>query len=113
LAGIELIQRPSVVPTTTRMSWFVYVVRVNAPASRDAVMRTLAREDIPSRQYFSPIHLQPFYQERFGYERGDFPVTELLGDSSLALPYSGVMSEGQVDRVCERLEAAVQAAPKE
>ena len=27
LAGLELIERPAVVATTTRMSWFVYVIR--------------------------------------------------------------------------------------
>jgi dTDP-4-amino-4,6-dideoxygalactose transaminase len=113
LAGLALVERPAVAPTTSRMSWFVYVVRVHPPASRDQVMQVLGQDGIPSRRYFSPIHLQPFYQERFGYERGDFPVTELLGDRSLALPFSSVMSENQVDRVCERLRAAVQATRKE
>ena len=112
LAGIELIERPYVAPTTSRMSWFVYVVRVKPPASRNDVMQALARDGIPSRRYFSPIHLQPFYREHFGFQRGDFEVTELLGDVSLALPFSGVMSESQVDQVCERLRAAVGAARK-
>ncbi len=107
LADIELIERPAVAPSTSRMSWFVYVVRIRPPASRDKVMQALARDDIPSRRYFSPIHLQPFYRERFGYQRGDFSVTELLGDVSLALPFSGVMSQKQVDLVCECLRAAV------
>ena len=58
------------------MSWFVYVVRVKPPLSREAVMKALAEQGIPSRPYFTPIHLQPFYAERFGYKRGDFPVTK-------------------------------------
>ncbi len=66
-------------------------------------MKALAEHGIPSRPYFTPIHLQPFYAQRFGYQRGDFPVTESLGDMSLALPFSGVMTEEQVDYVCERL----------
>lgn len=112
LAGVELVERPYVAPTTSRMSWFVYVVRVRPPASRDDVMQALAREGIPSRRYFSPIHLQPFYREHFGYQRGDFEVTELLGDVSLALPFSGVMSESEVDQVCECLRVAVGVAQK-
>ncbi len=107
LAGAELIERPSVAPSTSRMSWFVYVVRIRPPGSRDKVMQALARDGIPSRRYFSPIHLQPFYRERFGYERGDLSVTEFLGDVSLALPFSGVMGEEQVAWVCERLRVAV------
>ena len=110
LAGLELVERPFIAPTTTRMSWFVYVVRLRPPLDRDEVMRRLEAAGIPSRPYFSPIHLQPFYRQTFGYERGDFPVTELLGDVSLALPFSGVMSEEQVDRVCVELRRATEGA---
>jgi len=108
LADLELIERPHIVPTTTRMSWFVYVVRIRHPVNRDDVMRALAEHGVPSRPYFTPIHLQPFYRETFGYERGDFPITEHLGDVSLALPFSGIMTEEQVDYVCECLCQAVE-----
>jgi perosamine synthetase len=107
LADAELIERLHIAPTTTRMSWFVYVVRIKPPADRDDVMRKLAEAGIPSRPYFTPIHLQPFYREKFGYQRGDFPVTETLGDVSLALPFSGVMTEEQVDYVCQQLQGSV------
>jgi dTDP-4-amino-4,6-dideoxygalactose transaminase len=103
----ELIEAPHIVATTTRMSWFVYVVRINPPAQRDEVIRRLAEVGAPSRPYFTPIHLQPFYREKFGYQRGDFPVTEYLGDVSLALPFSGVMTEEQVDYVCQQLRVVV------
>lgn len=104
LAGSEWVEPPAIVPSTTRMSWFVYVARIRPPASRDEVMRRLAGEGIPSRPYFTPIHLQPFYRERFGYGPGDFPVTEYLGGVSLALPFSSVMTEDQVDLVCSALK---------
>lgn len=103
LGDLEAIQTPTIATTTTRMSWFVYVVRVRPPASRNDVMDELEKAGIPSRPYFSPIHLQSFYRQRFGYQRGDFPITEELGDVSLALPFSSVMTEGEVDRVCEHL----------
>jgi dTDP-4-amino-4,6-dideoxygalactose transaminase len=89
------------------MSWFVYVVRINPPANRDEVVRLLAEAGIPSRPYFTPIHLQPFYREKFGYQRGDLPVTERLGDTSLALPFSGVMTEEQVDCICQKIRGCV------
>jgi len=113
LADEELIERPYTVSSTTHMSWFVYVVRIRPPANRDDVMHNLAEIDIPSRPYFTPIHLQPFYQERFGYQRGDFPVTEYLGDTCLALPFSGVMTEEQVDYVCQKLRVCVSRADRE
>lgn len=107
LAALEGVERPYIVPNTTRMSWFVYVVRILPPASRDEIMTKLAESGIPSRPYFTPIHLQPFYRAKFGYERGDFPVTEHLGDVSLALPFSSVMREDEVDQVCAALRASL------
>lgn len=111
LAEVPGVRVPTVVNTTTRMSWFVYVIRLAQEADRRAVMAGLAAEGIPSRPYFTPIHLQPFYAERFGYRRGDFAATEALGDTCLALPFSGVMTEEQVDRVCEALVRAIRRGP--
>lgn len=107
LVSVEGVQIPYIAPTTTRMSWFVYVVRIAPDIGRDRVMARLGERDIPSRPYFTPIHLQPFYVQRFGYKRGDFPATETAGDSCLALPFSSVMTEDQVAYVCRALKAAV------
>jgi len=104
LSQHELIETPYIAPTTTRMSWFVYVVRLRPPLQRAAVVRSLAARGIPTRPYFTPIHLQPFYVERFGYQHGNFPITEALGATSLALPFSGVMSEADVAYICEALD---------
>lgn len=107
LADLDLVERPQISPHTTRMSWFVYVVRILPPADRNTVMQRLAAAGIPSRPYFTPIHLQPFYRELFGYEHGDFPVTERLGALSLALPFSSVMREEHVTEVVHHLRAAL------
>ena len=68
-----------------------------------ASLSALQDANIPSRPYFTPIHLQPFYMAKFGYNRGDFPITEEAGDTCLALPFSAVMREEQVHHVCEAL----------
>jgi dTDP-4-amino-4,6-dideoxygalactose transaminase len=46
--------------------------------------------------------------DRFGYRPGDFPVTEDLGRRGLALPFSGVMTEDQVDRICWNLRKVLE-----
>ncbi len=98
------VERINVVPDTTRMSWFVYVVRVEAGVDRDALIRSLAEAGVPARPYFAPIHLQAFMVERFGFQSGDYPVTEDLGARGIALPFSGVMREDQVKIVCDTLK---------
>jgi perosamine synthetase len=108
LRDVELIRFPQIADYTTSPSWFVYVIRILPPAIRDRVIEKLAQQEIPSRKYFSPIHLQSFYRERFGYKPGDYPVAERLGEQSLALPFSSVMNEEEVDTVCFALRKALE-----
>jgi dTDP-4-amino-4,6-dideoxygalactose transaminase len=97
----------AIAPATTRMSWFVYVVRFDEGLDREAIARRLEARGIPSRPYFTPIHLQPYFVDRFGYQPGDFPIAEDLGRRSLALPFSSVMTEDQVETVCQALREAI------
>jgi dTDP-4-amino-4,6-dideoxygalactose transaminase len=103
LAAVPGVEVPQVVASTTRMSWFVYVIRFAPGIDRDSVADRLKARGIPCRPYFVPIHLQPYMVEKFGYQEGDFPVTEDLGRRGLAIPFSGVMSEGEVELVCETI----------
>jgi perosamine synthetase len=107
LSEVSGVTIPELVETSTRASWFVYVVRFEPHIDRDRVASTLGRLGVPARPYFLPIHLQPYMRERFGYTPGDYPITEDLGKRSLALPFSGVMSEAQVDYVCQALQRAM------
>jgi dTDP-4-amino-4,6-dideoxygalactose transaminase len=104
LRNVELVEIPYVAASTTRMSWFVYVIRLAPQVDRDKLIGLLDDAGIPSRPYFSPIHLQPYMIERFGYKPGDFPVTEELGRRGLALPFSSIMKEAEVELVCAELQ---------
>ena len=106
------VQPPQVVSNTTRMSWFVYVVRFEPGIDRDAIAHELEVQGVPARPYFLPVHLQPYMVEKFGYREGDFPLSEDLGQRSLALPFSGVMSETQVEAVCQTLASILQKIPR-
>jgi len=108
LEKIEGVQAPVVVRDTTRVSWFVYVIRFAPGLDRDAIAARLIEKRIPVRPYFLPIHLQPYMVEKFGYQPGDYPVTEDLGRRGLALPFSGMMSEEQVELVCRVLTDCIQ-----
>ncbi len=106
MPGVELLQITS---STSRMSWFVYVVRLEDGIDRKRVAEQLDAQGVPTRPYFTPIHLQRYMAERFGYQPGDYPVTEDLSRRSLALPFSGTLSETQVERVCNCLLQALKS----
>jgi dTDP-4-amino-4,6-dideoxygalactose transaminase len=107
LSEVPGVEVPFIESFTTRMSWFVYVIRFEKGIDRDEMARKLDARGIPVRPYFLPIHLQPYMVERFGWKEGDFPVTEDLGKRGLAIPFSGVMTEEQVEYVCNILREEV------
>ena len=112
LRDIEAVTVPKVSPNTSQMSWFVYVVRLSSDIDRDRVIEQLGARGIPTRSYFSPIHLQPFYRERFGYKEGDYPIAEAAAKSTLALPFYGNLKEDEVDYVCKMLGEVLNCCPK-
>jgi perosamine synthetase len=90
------------------VDWFVYVVRLHPAIDRDRVMAKLAEIGVASRPYFTPLHLQPFYRSTFGFQPGDFPVTERVAASTLALPFSTRLAEEDVAQVASALAEAIQ-----
>ena len=89
------------------VDWFVYVVRLDPEIDRDRLIEQLAEVGVPSRPYFSPLHLQPFYRGMFGFRPGDFPVTERVAASTLALPFSSRLADEDVQYVADALAAVV------
>jgi dTDP-4-amino-4,6-dideoxygalactose transaminase len=108
LQDVAALELPHLASTTTRMSWFVYVLRTRRPDDRDRVVERLRVDGIPSRPYFSPIHLQPFYRAQFGYAAGTFAACEDWGARAIAVPFSSVMTVDQVDVVCNSLRRALE-----
>jgi perosamine synthetase len=105
LAGIDGVTPPAPPRAGSRLSWFVYVVRLAGGIDRDQLRAALAARGIDSRPYFPAIHLQPFYRERFGFRPGMFPHTEAAGASLLALPFHGKLATEDIEYVCEAVAA--------
>ncbi len=92
------------------MSWFVFVVRLEdhfSRSDRDRVLAALGRAGIGCRNYFEPIHLQPYIRQALGTGPGQFPVTERVGDRTIALPFFPTMTTAEVERVVRTLKEAV------
>lgn len=91
------------------VDWFVYVVRLHHEVDRDAIIGRLEARGVACRPYFTPLHLQPFYRSTFGYKPGDFPVAERVAASTLALPFSSLLSDEDVRYVADALIGAVES----
>lgn len=102
LGGLDWLQTPRSGQRDV-VDWFVYVVRLDRRIDRDRVIGGLAQLGVGSRPYFSPLHTQPFLVDILGYRLGDFPVTERVAKSTLAIPWSPLMTDDDVLYVANAL----------
>lgn len=106
LRNVDGIRLPAVRPDV-RVSWFAYVVTLREGLDRDRIITALDSEGIPVREYFPPLHLQPYLRGRFGVNSEDLPVTESVARRTIALPFHNNMTVEQVERVVNALVLAV------
>ena len=102
IKGLTLLSQPD----GAKRSWFVYVVVLSDQYSRkdrDSILEQLRGKGIGCGDYFTPIHLQPFYVEEFGCQPGDFPETEAVADRTIALPFFNDLTAEQAAYVVSHL----------
>ena len=104
--GVEL---PFIAPEV-KMSWFVYVVRLSkkyTERNRNKIIVKMAKRGIQCRNYFQPIHHQPFYKKKFSYKVGDFPVTESVSQRTIALPFYNSLREKEINYVVRNFKKII------
>lgn len=109
LMGVKDLILPTISPET-EMSWFVFVVRLATgytQEERDRIIAGMRNHDVGAADYFPCIHLQPFYQEQFGYRPGMFPIAEAVSQRTIALPFYNSLTERDVEIVCATLEVMI------
>ncbi|PNQ05558.1 aminotransferase [Mesotoga sp. SC_NapDC2] len=80
--------------------WHLFVVKCN---QRDELQRYLSDNGIGTQIHYPvPPHLSGAY-ERFGYKKGDFPITEDYADTVLSLPLYNGMTDEEADYVIEKI----------
>jgi perosamine synthetase len=101
-ADLNWIQPP--VKSASRTAWHLYVVQIDFQAlgkTRTEVMAELLAQGVGTQVHYIPVHLQPYYQKKYGYRQGDFPVAEAYYQSCLSLPLHPAMSDRDVELVID------------
>jgi perosamine synthetase len=96
-ALITPIEKPEAAP-----SWHLYPVRIRherLSANRSQLFRALRAENIGVNVHYIPVHLHPYYRDRFGYKGGEFPVAEHAYEQLISLPMFHSMSDIDVEDV--------------
>ena len=88
-------------------SWFVYVIVLNErfdADQRESIINNLNAQSVGCSSYFPPIHLQPYFLERFSRKHGEFSNTENISKRTIALPFFTEMKEGEIAYVVSKLK---------
>jgi perosamine synthetase len=85
-------------------AWHLYPIRLNLEklsAGRAEVYRALRAENIGVNVHYIPVHLHPYYRDRFGYRGGECPNAERAYERLISLPMFHAMSDEDVEDVIE------------
>ncbi len=99
--------RPLAVASEVSHAYHLYVIRLELEAlsaDRAAVFRALRAEGIGVNVHYLPVHLHPYYQNRFGTRPGQCPVAEAAYERLLSLPMFPAMSDNDVAQVVEAID---------
>jgi perosamine synthetase len=83
-------------------AWHLYPIRVNPShlkKDRAHMFRALRAENIGVNVHYIPVHLHPYYRDRFGYQGGEYPVAETAYEQLISLPMFHAMTEQDVEDV--------------
>jgi perosamine synthetase len=88
-------------------AWHLYPVRLELEkisADREQVVRALRAENIGVNVHYIPVHLHPYYRDRFGFSDGEYPVAEGAYKRLISLPMFHGMSDGDIEDVIRAVE---------
>jgi perosamine synthetase len=91
-------------------AWHLYPIRLNLEklaADRTQVFRALRAENIGVNVHYIPVHLHPYYRDRFGYRGGEFPIAEDAYARLISLPMFHGMSDQDVEDVIAALRKVI------
>ncbi len=95
-------QRPG-----TDSSWHLYTLGVKN-VDRRLVFEQLRKNNIGVNVHYIPVHLQPFYQDRFGCRQGDYPLAEAYYEDAITLPLYPDMAEEDIHAVIHAVSGIMQ-----
>ncbi len=110
------IKIPQINPADSNPAWHIYMIQLNLErlkVDRREIFEALRAENIGVNVHYIPIHLQPYYQKRFGYHPGDFPKAENYYSRAITLPIFPKMSEKDINDVIKAVKKVIEYYKKD
>lgn len=106
--GLDCLQVPSMGQEGDQHAWHLYMLRLRLDrltVERAEFVSRLRDRGVGVSVHFIPLHLHPYYRDRYGHQPCDFPVAHAEYLREVSLPIYSRMSDTDVDRVTDAVLA--------
>jgi dTDP-4-amino-4,6-dideoxygalactose transaminase len=94
----------------TRHAYHLFTLRIEddrCGIDRDTFVSRMSGLGIGVGVHYLSLASHPYYIERFGWRSDDCPVAAAIGNSTVSLPLSARLSDGEVERIIGAVESAL------
>ena len=109
LADVEEIILPQAQPDRIH-SWHLFVIRLRLDRltiNRSEFIDRLKEAGIATSVHYTPLHMHPYYREKFGYRPEDLPCMASVYPQIISLPIYPDLTDEEVDYVCRTIRELV------
>ncbi|MCH2242447.1 MAG: DegT/DnrJ/EryC1/StrS family aminotransferase [Aquabacterium sp.] len=108
-ADLPLLRPPRPADAADLHAWHLYVVRLTdeAPIARDALIEQLFAAGIGCSVHYIPLHLHPYWRERYGLSPAQFPHSQHAYERMVSLPLYTRMTDADAQRVIDAVRRAL------
>ena len=109
-AGLDAVQLPAC-PDDVQHAWHLFIIQLDLDrlkTNRNQFIEALREKEIGTSVHFIPLHLHPYYRDKFGYKPADFPNASAVFERIFSLPIYPRMSESDVERVIDAVKTTAQ-----
>jgi dTDP-4-amino-4,6-dideoxygalactose transaminase len=85
-------------------AWHLFIVRIAShrlTISRDEFARRMKAAGIGVSVHYIPLHMMPYYRQRYGYRAEDYPVSLRNFRSSISLPIYPSLTDEETSRIID------------
>ena len=104
LAEIEEISLPVAPQYSHKHSWHLLTALV---PNRDLFIEKMKEKNIGVGLHYTATHLFSFYQDNYGFRKGDFPNTENVCEHICSLPLFPSLTDEDLDRVVNAIKECI------
>lgn len=105
LKGVRELKLPKFDVSDSSNSWHLYIVKVVSPRfSRDDFILRLHEKGIGTSVHFIPLHMHPYYKNRYNFSAEDFPVAHECFKKVVSLPIYTRLTEKDIYRIVNTIK---------